>query len=69
MRDYVDLSQVTWRKSTRSQGMTDNCVEVGDLHHGIAVRDSKDRLGDVLIFSSEVWTAFAAHVKCGHHDL
>jgi hypothetical protein len=45
----VDLSQVTWRKSTRSSGGGSNCVEVAYLPGHIAIRDSKSSKGATLI--------------------
>ena len=52
----VDLSRAAWRKSTRSS--TNGCVEVGLVDDQIAVRDSKDREGPVLIFTAHEWEAF-----------
>jgi hypothetical protein len=34
----------------------------------IAIRDSKDSTGAVLIFSLEEWTAFVAGVRNGEFD-
>lgn len=60
----ADLSQVEWRKSTYSgQG---NCVEVGFLDGGqVAMRDSKDRGGPVLVFSYADWRSFLHRVMDG----
>ena len=45
----VDLSAVEWRKSSRSQGTSNNCVEVALLSDGNrAVRDSKNPTGPSL---------------------
>lgn len=64
----VDLSEATWRKSTRS-GSHGDCVEVaGNLPGAIAVRDSKDRGGPVLAFTPDEWGAFVARVKDGGFD-
>lgn len=51
-----------WRKSNFS-GSEVNCVEVGVLIPGAAVRDSKDRSGPVLAFPTESWTSFVAAVR------
>ena len=59
----VDLSRARWRKSTFSGGGGSNCVEVTDAGHAIAVRDSKDALGPVLVFGQHAWRQFAAKVK------
>jgi len=65
----VDLTNARWRKSTRSGG-NGNCVEVADNLAGIvAVRDTKDREGGTLIFTSAGWFAFVQAVKSGAFDL
>ncbi|MFB8200022.1 DUF397 domain-containing protein [Kitasatospora purpeofusca] len=56
---------MNWRKSTFS-GETGDCVEVADGVPGVLpVRDSKDRLGPSLLFTSEAWVAFVAGVRAG----
>jgi hypothetical protein len=64
------LAGVPWRTSTRSQST--NCVEVGPLgpsgDAAVAVRDSKDRQGPVLIFSRNQWREFVAGAKDGEFD-
>jgi hypothetical protein len=47
----------TWRTSTRSQA-NGACVEVRLNGLGVEVRDSKDRSGPVLSFTSSQWTTF-----------
>jgi hypothetical protein len=59
----VDLSRAEWRKSSFSGGGGSNCVEVTDAGQGIAVRDSKDALGPVLVLGQHAWRQFAAKVK------
>ncbi|MEU4643986.1 DUF397 domain-containing protein [Micromonospora sp. NPDC023814] len=70
----TDLTGAVWRKSTRSGGNGGNCVEVATNLPGIvAVRDSKDQAGPVLIYQPATWSAFisavvggpAAPVDCG----
>jgi len=36
---------------------------VTDAGHTIAVRDSKDALGPILVFGQHAWRQFAAKVK------
>ncbi|QOC91654.1 DUF397 domain-containing protein [Micromonospora craniellae] len=61
----MNPSRLTWRKSTRS-GSTGNCVEVADnLPTAVAVRDSKDRQGPVLSFTTGQWAGFVQGVKGG----
>lgn len=52
----MDLSAAVWKKSTYST--TNDCVEVAFIHGHVAVRDSKDRLGPVLLFRIPEWEAF-----------
>ena len=64
-----DLSGAQWRKSTRSGGDGGNCVEVAiNLGEIVAVRDTKDRGGETLIFARAAWAAFIASVKDGEFD-
>ncbi|MQA85306.1 MAG: DUF397 domain-containing protein [Streptosporangiales bacterium] len=63
----ADLSQATWRKSSRSGQQ--NCVEVaGNLTDSVAVRDSKNRKGPALVFTRDEWAVFVAEVKGGLFD-
>ena len=43
----VDLTDAVWKKSVRSGGNSDNCVEVAFVGNAIAVRDSKNPTGPV----------------------
>ncbi|MET8043512.1 DUF397 domain-containing protein [Micromonospora sp. NPDC005215] len=64
------LADAPWRTSTRSQ--TSNCVEVAPLGTGpsaVALRDSKDRGGPVLLFNRAGWLGFIAGAKGGQFDL
>jgi hypothetical protein len=63
----VDFSNVAWRKSTRSGG--NGCVEVACVDRGhVAVRDSKDKGGPVLLFTAHEWAAFVGGVHDGEFD-
>jgi hypothetical protein len=74
-----ELSGAAWRTSTRSQ--TSNCVEVAPLcgrttSHcapaavaAVAVRDSKDRRGPVLVFARRQWLTFLTATKKGEFDI
>jgi hypothetical protein len=64
----VDLDRAEWRKSTRSGPWSDNCVEVAFAVNGVAVRDSKDPSGAVLVFTANEWEAFVAGAKDGEFD-
>ncbi|MDL4815572.1 DUF397 domain-containing protein [Actinomadura opuntiae] len=47
--DCVELAGLAWRKSTRSASNGGNCVELADVVDAVAVRDSKDPDGPVLL--------------------
>ncbi|MFY1688965.1 DUF397 domain-containing protein [Plantactinospora sp. WMMB782] len=59
----MDLTGATWRKSTRSNGHSGNCVEVADnLPAVVGVRDSKDPDGPALTFATQAWRSFVRDV-------
>lgn len=61
----TDLSAAVWRTSSYS-GANGDCVEVaGNQGDGVAVRDSKDRTGPVLLFAPGAWDAFLTSLKNG----
>ena len=58
----------TWVKSSLSFA-NGNCVEVSDQPEGtIGVRNSRDREGPVLRFTSDEWQAFIGGVRKGEFD-
>ena len=64
--NYVSGNALRWRTSSRSTSGGGNCVEVGALRsHVVAVRDSKDRDGGMLIVGAAPWTAFLDTVRDG----
>jgi Domain of unknown function (DUF397) len=69
-----DLSRVTWRKSSYSNGTGGSCVEIAMLkgapdEHDIAVRDSKDPHGPALTFTAAQWRDFTAAIKARNLNL
>jgi hypothetical protein len=65
----TDLSGAHWRKSTSSMG-SGQCVEVAYLETGeVAVRDSKDQAGPILMPLPGEWQAFVAGAKAGEFDI
>jgi hypothetical protein len=62
----VDLADAVWIKSSRS--VLDNCVEVAFVDDAIAVRDSKNPTGGVLLYNRAEWDAFIGGVKDGEFD-
>lgn len=65
----AEISCASWRKSTYSNAGGD-CVEVAFLSAGrVALRDSKNQSGPVLVFNDREWAAFTAGAKEGQFDL
>jgi Domain of unknown function (DUF397) len=64
----IDLTRAAWHKSSRSSG-NGNCVEVAIVDDAVAVRDTKDRSGPVLVFTAAEWSAFVSGAKDGEFDL
>lgn len=57
-----------WRKSSYSSDSA-NCVEVAEGPETVAVRDSKNPDGGMLVFGEDVWSGFVADVRAGRYDL
>ncbi len=64
----MDLSGAEWRKSSHSATQT-NCVEIARVADVVAVRDSKDPNGPVLVFTPSEWAAFLAGARDGEFNL
>ena len=67
----MDLTDVRWRKASYSSS-NGSCVEVGTKSTPdgdmFLVRDTKDRAGGLLAFTTAEWDAFTAGVKDGEFD-
>ncbi|MEU8344784.1 DUF397 domain-containing protein [Spirillospora sp. NPDC048832] len=61
-------SPLDWRKATASQG-SQGCVELAPLPELVAVRDSKDPEGPMLLFGRAAWRHLAERVNRGELDL
>ncbi|MCX5527082.1 DUF397 domain-containing protein [Streptomyces bobili] len=62
----IDLSVVTWRKSSYSNSDGGACLEVSDdFTAAVPVRDSKFPDGPVLVFPAPGWSCFVAAVRDG----
>jgi len=55
-----------WRSSRASAAQ--NCVEVAVTSGSVLVRDSANRDGPVLGFSSTAWSAFVTHSQANDPD-
>ena len=56
-------NNLAWRTSTYTGGTGGNCVEVAPMATGVAVRDSKNPDGPVLILSKDEWASFITRVR------
>ncbi|WP_371662010.1 DUF397 domain-containing protein [Streptomyces sp. NBC_00280] len=61
----IDLSAVTWRKSSYSNTDGGQCLEVADNLSVVPVRDSKTPDAPALILRAAAWTSFVTAVR---HD-
>ncbi|MDG4773301.1 DUF397 domain-containing protein [Solwaraspora sp. WMMD792] len=62
-----DHDRAIWRKSTRSNGNSGDCVEVADnLPSRVLVRDTKNRDSGTLAFSPSAWRSFVELAKQHH---
>ena len=60
----MDLTRAKWRKSSRSGSNGGACVEVArNLPRIVAVRDSKNPDGPVLIVSRDEWASFISRLR------
>jgi hypothetical protein len=68
MSTAPEVGGLAWRKSSRSAG-NGQCVEVAATPDAVAVRDSKDPSGPILLFGSETWREFVGSVRAGAFDV
>ncbi|MFI1757287.1 DUF397 domain-containing protein [Streptomyces sp. NPDC020571] len=59
----IDLSAVSWRKSSYSNASGGECVEVAPGLPLVPVRDSKDPARGALLFAAPAWVAFLDGVR------
>lgn len=62
------MKKNAWIKSTRS-GNDGQCTEVMFTGAQVLVRDSKDRSGPMLTFTSAEWRAFLEGVHLGEFEI
>ena len=56
-----------WCTSTHSAYHHGSCVEAGACHHGVAVRDSRDPDGPVLVWDGSTWGALLDRIQRGEN--
>ncbi len=60
----MDLTRAEWRKSTRSGDNGGACVEVArNLPGVVAIRDSKNPHGPVLVVGKDEWARFITDLR------
>lgn len=62
---HLDRTFGEWRKSSFSNPNGNQCVEVAVSTDAVALRDSKNPDGAVLVFNHGEWTAFVAGIAAG----
>jgi hypothetical protein len=66
MAKTSDAPKVVWRKSSYSS--VNGCIEVAFIDRQVAVRDSKDQHGPVLVFTFREWEAFLGGARAGQFE-
>ncbi|MFD0685183.1 DUF397 domain-containing protein [Actinomadura fibrosa] len=69
MGSHVDLSTIQWRKASRSSASGSDCVELAGVFAAVAVRDSKDPDGPMLLIGRAAWRDLAERTRRGELDL
>jgi hypothetical protein len=59
----ADLTTATWRKSSRSNGVGNECVEIASLTSGAAVRDSKNPAAGALMLTPSAWNGLRSALR------
>ena len=72
----MDLTGAVWQRASSTGEPDEACVEIAILpgskegsEQVIAMRDSREPAGPVLIFTPDEWRAFTAGVQDGEFDL
>jgi hypothetical protein len=62
-----NIDGARWRKSSRSGGANNGCVEIAHLTTGaVAMRDSKNPNGPVMTMPTSTWDAFRTATVAGY---
>ena len=57
------MTQLVWRKSSRSHGDGTECVEVALPPEATAIRDSKQPAGPVLLVPRSTWSSLLDSIQ------
>jgi len=63
----LERTGLVWRKAQLSTN-NGSCVEIASVTGKIALRDSKDPSGPVLVYTPDEWSAFLDGAKKGEFD-
>jgi hypothetical protein len=66
MQPIANLDALQWRTASISAGS--NCVEVAPYQGMVAVRNSREPEGVVLMYTADEWSAFVDGAKKGEFD-
>ncbi|MFD0685319.1 DUF397 domain-containing protein [Actinomadura fibrosa] len=61
--DCVELAQAAWHKAPQSTSNGGECVEVAEISDIIAIRDSKDPDGGVLLLTPEGFRGLTQNIR------
>jgi hypothetical protein len=64
----LEIAGLQWRKARRSAA-NGACVELAAANGKVIVRDTKDRNGPFMGYSSGAWRSFVADARMGRFDL
>ena len=59
----TNTNPTVWRRASKCDNSSGNCVEVADVGGATAIRDSKNTDGPVLVYTRNEWNAFVDGVK------
>jgi hypothetical protein len=59
----MESTDLNWRKASYSSNGGAECVEVGGASRAVLVRDTQNRTGPMLRFSSGTWRRFTSQLK------
>ena len=62
LADEAQFRNLQWRKATHSTG-NGACVEVASVGGLLAVRDSQDRTGPVVLCTQPTWQALLSELR------
>jgi hypothetical protein len=61
----MDLSHVIWRKSSRSLGNTEECVEIAAIGDAVGIRDSKHPTRGHHLIGQQEFRTLVSRIKRG----